>query len=147
MIEQRQQTAAFSLLARDLIARGKGFRFCARGRSMWPTIQDGDMLHVEPIRKAPRRGDIILFFREGEFKAHRIIRRPYNNFVTRGDAGMEIDGVVRRQEIVGRVVAKECPSTGQLTRFNAGRERAVLFGRRLRGKVLQVLRNTQRRRD
>ncbi len=147
MIEQRQQTAAFSLLARDLIACGKGFRFCARGQSMWPTIQDGDILHVEPIRKAPRRGDIILFFREGEFKAHRIIRRPDDNFVTRGDAGMESDGIVRRQEIVGKVVAKECPSTGQLTRFNAGRERAVLFGRRLRGNVLQVLHLARHCRD
>lgn len=147
MIERRQQTAAFSLLARDLIARGKGFRFCARGRSMWPTIQDGDILYVEPIRKAPRRGDIVLFFREGEFKAHRIIGRADDNFVTRGDAGMEIDGVVRRQEIVGKVVAKECASTGQLTRFNAGRERAVLFGRRLRGKVLQILHPAQHRRN
>ncbi|HWH56707.1 MAG TPA: S26 family signal peptidase, partial [Terriglobales bacterium] len=106
MIEPRQQSAVFGTLARELIAHGKGFRFCARGRSMWPTIQDGDILHVEPFTKSPKRGDIVLFFREGKFGAHRIIGGADNNYVTRGDAGMEIDGVVRREEMIGKVVAK-----------------------------------------
>lgn len=140
MIEQRPHSAAFGLLVRELIAEGNGFRFCARGRSMWPTIQDGDILHVEPIRKAPRPGDIVLFFREGEFKAHRIIGGADNKFVTRGDAGMEIDGVVRREEMIGKVVAREFPPTGQLARFNARRERARLFARRMCRRAELVLR-------
>jgi len=80
---------------------------------MNPTIQDGDILQVEPIRKTLRRGDIVLFVKDGQFKAHRIIGGADNNFVTRGDAGMEIDGVVRREEMIGRIVsrqsAKNCP--------------------------------------
>ena len=143
MIEPRQQSAVFGTLARELIAHGKGFRFCARGRSMWPTIQDGDILHVEPFTKSPKRGDIVLFFREGKFGAHRIIGGADNNYVTRGDAGMEIDGVVRREEMIGKVVAKECPPTGRLTNLNTGGERASFLGRRLRGYAVQVLRRWQ----
>ena len=115
MTEPRQHTAVFGLLARELIANGKGFRFCARGQSMWPTIQDGDILHVEPIRKSPRIADIVLFVKDGEFKAHRIVGRRGRYFVTRGDTGMEIDGIVRREEIVGRVVSKWNANIGEVS--------------------------------
>ncbi len=113
MIEPRQHTTAFAVLARELIATGKGFRFCARGRSMWPTIADGDLLHVEGIKKSPKIGDIVLFLREGQFKAHRIVGRSGIHFIARGDAGMEADGVVRREEIIGRVAAKQRPNSGR----------------------------------
>lgn len=140
MIEPRQNTTAFGLLARELTANGKGFRFCARGRSMLPTIQDGDILHIEPIRKSPRIGEIVLFTKEGQFKAHRIVGRTGSNSITRGDAGMEIDGVVRREEMIGKVVAREFPPTGQLTSFNTRRERARLFARKLYGHVAPIWR-------
>lgn len=144
MTEPRQHTAVFGLLARELIATGKGFRFCARGRSMWPTIQDGDILHVEPIRKSPRIGDIVLFMREGQFKAHRIVGKRGSYFITRGDAGMEIDGVVRRKEMIGKVAARESFRTAQLTRFNSARERVRLLGRSLRAHAAQCLRGIHR---
>lgn len=139
MIEPRQNTEAFGLLARDLTAEGNGFRFCARGRSMWPTIQDGDILHVEPIRKSPRIGDIVLFMQECQFKAHRIIGGADNNFVTRGDAGMEIDGVVRREEILGRIVSKQSAKNCSPHRFNGLRGRLYFFETKLRSHFCRAM--------
>jgi len=81
---------------------------------MLPAIDDGDVLHVEPLGKARlKSGDVVLFQKDGEFKAHRILWKKGERFVTRGDAGMNIDGEVAREQIVGRVIAKECTRTGQ----------------------------------
>lgn len=82
---------------------------------MLPTIADGEVLHVEPvIPHKLKAGDIVLFRKDGEFKAHRILRKKGEFFITRGDAGMHTDGEVNGQEIVGRVVAKECLASGRV---------------------------------
>lgn len=113
MTEERSQSAVFGLFARDFVGSGASFRFCARGRSMLPTIQDGDTLYVEPLRKSPRRGDIVLFLREGKFTAHRIVGRSGSAFVTRGDAAIDTDGVVGREDILGKIVARHCATSGR----------------------------------
>ena len=58
-------------------------------------------------------GDIVLFRKAGGFKAHRILQKKGEAFITRGDAGMHTDGEVSRGQIVGRVVSKQCVRTGQ----------------------------------
>jgi hypothetical protein len=140
MIEQRMQSATFGQLVAELVANGNSFRFCARGRSMLPTIQDGDILHVEPVTKSPRIGDIVLFYKRGKFKAHRIIGGAGSEFITRGDAGMESDGIVRSGEIIGNVVLKECAETGHSVRLNGPHARLRFFGRKLRGSISRILR-------
>lgn len=139
MTEPRHDTRAFGLLARDLTANGKGFRFCARGRSMWPTIQDGDILHVEPLRKSPRIGEIVLFMNEGQFKAHRIVGGAGSYFVTRGDAGMEADGLVRTEEIIGRVVARRSPNPGRVITLAGVLPRISYFAAELKRSVRAAL--------
>ena len=131
MTEERSQSAVFELIARDLVGSGASFRFCARGRSMSPTIQDGDVLQVEPILNSPKLGDIVLFFREGRFTAHRIVGRIASNFVTRGDAGMETDGAIGREDILGKVVAKLSAQDGSLDPFGT-RDRLRFFATRAR---------------
>jgi uncharacterized repeat protein (TIGR01451 family) len=82
---------------------------------MVPLIQDGDVLQVEPIGSYKLRiADIVLFRKDGEFKAHRILRKKGGVFTTRGDAGMQTDGVVMREQVLGRVVSKECWRTGRM---------------------------------
>src|SRR5258706_3411975 len=132
MIEQRPQSTGFGSLARELVSCGKSFRFSARGRSMTPTILDGDILHVEPIASPPGIGDIVLFCKGGEFKAHRIVGKAGNYFVSRGDAGMETDGAMRIEEIIGRVVARGHAETGQVRSLNGIRPRMTYFARELR---------------
>jgi len=112
-IEERAESSTFADLASGLAASGISFRFQARGRSMLPVIEDAQILHLEPVGQSRlKSGDIVLFQKDGEFKAHRILRKKGELFVTRGDAGMHINEVGREQ-IIGRVAAKECARTGR----------------------------------
>jgi len=108
MAETRAQSAIFANLVQEFIDTGNSFRFQARGRSMWPTIRDGELLHVKPIGKGQLKlGEIVLFRHGGEFKAHRIIGRNRDSVLTRGDACIDADGWIAIPEILGRVVAAE----------------------------------------
>ena len=108
MAETRAQSAIFADLVQEFIDTGNSFRFQARGRSMWPTIRDGEFLHVKPIgERQLKRGDIVLFRRRGMFKAHRVIGRKRDSVLVRGDACIDIDGWIAIPEILGRVVAAE----------------------------------------
>jgi len=84
-------------------------------RSMLPGIRDGEILHVQRAGAATIRvGDIVLF-KDGEhFKAHRVISKSKDVFVARGDAGLERDNGIRAEQIVGKIVAKECMQTGRV---------------------------------
>ena len=113
MIEDRAESRTFGQLAHELVAAGLSFRFQARGRSMLPTIGDGDILHVKRIDTATIRvGDIVLFKDTLGFKAHRVIRKRGSAFVTRGDAGIEADSTISGSRILGKIGAKECAENG-----------------------------------
>lgn len=108
---------------------------------MYPTILNGEMLHVEPMGKAKlRRGDIVLFKSNGKFKAHRIVRINGDNFITRGDASLDSDGVVRRPQILGHVTAKECSQTERLVSLAGLGARAGFQLRRVRSRIGKALR-------
>jgi hypothetical protein len=59
-----------------------------------------------------KRGDIILFRSGKQLKAHRILARRGPSFITRGDTGMRPDDEIAFEDILGRVVAKQCHCTG-----------------------------------
>src|SRR5438445_1585872 len=148
-VEERVASRVFWKLAADLVGNGLGFRFQAKGRSMLPTIQDGEFLHVQPANAAKLKvGDIVLFKDGAEFKAHRIVRKLPGTevFMARGDSGEEADSI-REGEIVGKIVAKECAKTGGVISLG-GRGARVRFaaaeGRRklsqsVRGMFLPAL--------
>lgn len=126
-------SALFSELTHALLAGGAGFSFEAKGRSMWPTIQDGDILQVQRTNWAKLRlGDIVLFKTCDGLKAHRIIRRRGESFVTRGDAGIDVDGEIRREQLLGKVVGMERRSSGQLIPLSNTWDHARFFWRELR---------------
>ncbi len=128
MIKDRAESSAFHLLTSELIAGGYGLRFQAAGRSMLPTIQDGEVVHVKPVATDTLKvGDIVLLRTGEQFKAHRIIRKRGQCFITRGDAGMDIDGEIRCDQILGRVIAKEPVSSRRLVRLDGMRARLEFF--------------------
>jgi signal peptidase I len=119
MTNDRAESSVFHLLTSELILNGYGLRFRAIGRSMLPTIQDGEIVRVEPVAASTLRlGDIVLLRQGAEFKAHRIIRKRGQYFITRGDTGMDADGEIRRDQILGRVTAKECIISGRMVRLD-----------------------------
>jgi len=133
MIKDRAESSSFHLLTSELIAGGYGLRFQAVGRSMLPTIQDGEIVHVKPVATDMLKvGDIVLLRTGEQFKAHRIIRKRGQCFITRGDAGMDIDGEIRCDQILGRVIAKEAVSSRRLVRLDGMRARLEFFALELR---------------
>ena len=133
MIQDRAHSPAFQRFAEDLIAKDCAFTFQAHGRSMLPIIEDGDLLRVEPVDPARLKlGDIVLFRAEGRLKAHRIVRRKGARFFTRGDATVEGDGAIERQQILGRVVAKQSEPASPLVAFTGVRARCSFLLRELR---------------
>lgn len=133
MIENRAESSAFHLLTSELIAGGYGLRFQAVGRSMLPTIQDGEIVHVKPVATDMLRiGDIVLLRIGEQFKAHRIIRKRGPRFITRGDSGLDSDGEIRCDQILGRVTAKEAVSSRRLVRLDGMRARLEFLAAELR---------------
>ncbi len=140
LIKERAESSTFADLVQGLSASGISFRFQARGRSMLPVIDDGEALHVEPIGESRlKSGDIVLFRKDGEFKAHRILRKKGECFITRGDAGMNIDGEVGREQILGRVIAKECKTTGRMVKLTGTVARLAFGARAARAVGARIL--------
>jgi hypothetical protein len=133
MICDRVQSSVFHLLTSDLIAGGYGLRFQAMGRSMLPAIQDGEIVHVKPVpRDMLRIGDIVLLRTGTEFRAHRIIRKRGQFFITRGDSGVDTDGEICGDQILGRVIAKEPVNSGRLVRLDGLKSRLGFFAGEIR---------------
>jgi uncharacterized repeat protein (TIGR01451 family) len=116
MTEDKPHSMLFGCISQALLSAGMGFRFQARGRSMQPAIEDGEILHVQSVgSRELKKGDIVLFADGVHYKAHRLVFADHaaDVFMTKGDAGTEMDVMLRRSEIVGRVVAKEKGTGGR----------------------------------
>jgi uncharacterized repeat protein (TIGR01451 family) len=116
MTEDKPHSKLFGSISQALLSGGLGVRFQARGRSMQPSIQDGEFLHVQPVATQElKNGDIVLFADGAHYKAHRLIFADHaaNVFMTKGDAGAEMDVMLGGSQILGRVTAKEQESRGR----------------------------------
>ena len=135
-IHDKPNTELFHELSRELIRAGKSFRFRAVGVSMTPTIRNGEILHVERVRPEElKKGDIVLFREGPNFRAHRLVRLDRENeiFTTRGDASVEDDASIRREQIVGKVTAKEESLSGATRIVSLRRLRS-----RIRNRIKRV---------
>src|SRR5216683_4665989 len=140
-VEERVESRVFGELAANLVGNGLGFRFRAKGRSMLPTIQDGEFLHVQPTNAAKLKvGDIVLFKDGAEFKAHRIVRKLPNVFKARGDSGEQADSI-QEGEIVGKIVARECAKTGGVVSLESRGVRLRFFAAEARRRLSQSVRS------
>lgn len=85
-----------------------GNRICVKpqGYSMYPLLVPGrDAVIIEQHDSYRlRRGDIVLFRREGSILVlHRICRRRGDDFFMVGDNQKQIEGPIRRKQIKGKV--------------------------------------------
>jgi signal peptidase I len=79
------------------------------GTSMLPWVRPGDLAVIRIISSENVRcGDIILFRRENHLCVHRIVEKRDSlgaaELLPKGDAHPTPDGVIREQELLGRVV-------------------------------------------
>lgn len=88
---------------------GKKHYIPITGRSMFPIIRNGDHVLMAHGCAGIRRGDVIVFRRDGKLIAHRVLRISENEggytFLTKGDNVLQFDPPLRANEIVGRVLA------------------------------------------
>ncbi len=121
--ESESPPDVFSDVSAELLRRGARVRFRATGRSMQPTILEGEAITVEPVAPAAiTPGDILLYRWKRGVIAHRVIRiertnggavtqpsvlSPQSSFVLRGDASVSYDCPVEPEQVLGRVVAVE----------------------------------------
>ncbi len=111
-------------LMRDVLMKGRPFRFRARGWSMSPFIKDGDTVTVRPLRPSePASGDVVafLFPATGKAAVHRVVKVEGGRFVVKGDNVAEGDGEVGRESILGIVSGVERDGR----RVKLGRERGL----------------------
>lgn len=115
-------------LMQGVLARGKPFRFRARGWSMSPFIRDGDVITVSPIpRSLPATGDVVAFIRpgSGSLVVHRVVARGSHSALIQGDKGLEyLDGIIPRENLLGRVTRVE--RNGHRTWSGLGPERRII---------------------
>jgi signal peptidase I len=103
------ETPDFLEHARQLLSQSIPIEMRMSGSSMRPTIEDGDVITIEPVaedRIAP--GDIILYqSRYDTAVIHRVVRversLPERTVVTRGDAAAQTDVPVPFNKVLGRV--------------------------------------------
>jgi signal peptidase I len=81
------------------------------GHSMQPLLRAGDRVLVAHGSAGVRRGDVIVFQRQGGLVAHRVLRvesRPSGRvFLTKGDNSRRFDPLLSANEVVGRALAVE----------------------------------------
>jgi hypothetical protein len=92
-------------LAASFLGNGQSLRFQARGKSMRPFIQDGDLVEVQPVPSATiQRGDV-LFCRlaDGRLVIHRVVQVKPGALRLQGDALLFSDGNIPAENVLGRV--------------------------------------------
>jgi hypothetical protein len=97
----------FDELCAELLCAGIAVRFTARGPSMAPTIRDGEVVTMEPVRpNEVAAGDVVLYAGRRGLTAHRVLealqgREPA--FRARGDAPGSTEELVHGGRLLGRV--------------------------------------------
>jgi len=99
----------FAVLSKELIEQAKTIRFKAFGFSMYPVIQNNDVVSIEPVNfKDLRVSDIVLYLVSGEKPAiHRIVRKGPDWVTIRGDANTGLSETVPGKDIYGRLCCVE----------------------------------------
>lgn len=94
-------------LMREVLARGRPFRFRARGWSMTPFIRDGDVVTVAPLGGGrPSVGEVVAFQRPetGRVVVHCVIAQAADGCFIQGDGGPACeDGLIPGENVLGRV--------------------------------------------
>jgi signal peptidase len=107
----------FEQVCTELLREGHQIKFRAPGTSMHPTICNGDLITIAPLKPSDIiTGDIILYRHKNGVVAHRVINlinsqssalSPQHLFTFRGDAAPVFDDPVGADQILGKVVSIE----------------------------------------
>ena len=114
-------------LLRGIRQSGASLRTPVHGWSMTPFVRDGDVVTIAPVGAVgPRPGDVLAVeLAPGSLLViHRVVGRANGAWLMRGDNAVAPDGVVPREQVLGRVVRVQ--RHGREVRLGLGRERVVI---------------------
>lgn len=117
-------------LAREHLARGRPLTLEAEGHSMWPLIQHGERIVVQPPQP-PQVGDLVLIALHDRLVLHRVIAIGWSHITTKGDAVPHADPPIAPDAILG-VLARTAPRFNRACAFvsaHAPRPLALLLQR------------------
>jgi signal peptidase I len=110
----------YQQLAIEIAAKAPAVRLQVHGRSMFPLLQAGESVLVEPVSaKHLQPGDLIAFHHQNEVIMHRLVAIQPEGFITLGDHSGTLDPPVLSENILGRVTAIE--KDGQQKSLSGGR--------------------------
>jgi signal peptidase I len=124
-----------------ILAKGRAFRFQARGWSMNPFIHNGDVIYVSSFqKKKPSVGEVVAYSQPTSEKlvVHRLVRRLGDKWLILGDNSIDAIGEqVPDSNLIGRVIRIE--RDGKKVWLGLGPERYLiaLFSRT--GSLMVVL--------
>jgi signal peptidase len=115
----------FAELIAAVLSKGKQFRFQAKGYSMSPFIQNGDIVTISPQSRIINLGEVVAIFdSKKHLFLHRVVKIRGDKFLVQGDSNPTIDGWFIRNEILGFVTNVERKSKN--IRIGLGRERIII---------------------
>jgi signal peptidase I len=115
----------FAELIAAVLSKGKPFRFQAKGFSMSPFIQNGDIVTISPISKNIKIGWVVAIFDSNKhLYLHRVVKITGDRFLIRGDNTLLIDGWFSRNDMLGFVTNIERQSKDM--RLGLGSERKII---------------------
>jgi signal peptidase I len=115
----------FAELIAAVLSKGKPFRFQAKGYSMSPFIQNGDIITLSPISEKIKLGKVIAIFdSKKHLYLHRVVKIDNDRFLVRGDNISLMDGWFLRNEMLGCVTTVERQSKN--IRIGLGPERIFI---------------------
>lgn len=126
-------------LLQDVLAKGVPFRFKAKGFSMRPFIEDGDVITVVPFSPPEAHsGDVVAFIdpRVDRLAVHRIVAKSDEGILMRGDNLPEEDGIVPMDNLLGLVTKVE--RQGQEVSLGLGPERRLVAFLSRKGYLLRL---------
>ncbi len=88
------------------LSAGRAMRFRPLGGSMAPFLRPGDIVNICPGETC-RAGDIVLWQAGEVLILHRVVAKKNGRIITKGDSLRSLDAPVRREQILGRAVARE----------------------------------------
>ena len=95
-------------LSLDLLSDGYSLKLTVTGNSMFPYLLSDEVVKVIPFdEKKLKKGDIIVFKNPTGLIAHRLIgfNKKAHTYTTKGDFCMRKDPLLRKDQIVGKIVA------------------------------------------
>src|SRR3989338_7975835 len=129
----------FSYLAETILKQGNCIRFRAEGRSMSPSIRNGDIIEVGPDIDDITPGDIILYrSKENTPVVHRVIKINESiGILTKGDSSLSFDNPITHEHVLGRVI--EVKKSGLNFRHVLSRILHRVQGFRLYSKLSKIM--------